>query len=227
MTQDTVSSSGVSESVALDASRSMARLVVDVAMLTLGARLSVTVETGASQFGWETLHVMAPITVASSFPVTVSGVKTRLRVRYDIAGGSVTFGVTGITEQTFCIPADVYALSLPAATLELVGAGIMADASLAATDEALSYLGAHFEMPLKSWGYALRLHTANMAAYHALKRRGFNPDADPSIRQGYDDAIAWLKGAAGSDPSIVDTTPETGAVSVFIVSDPPRGWQRY
>jgi hypothetical protein len=220
------SSSGTS--VAIDPNRYVARLVIEVTAIDAGATLKVFIDTGLANTGWTRIAETDNITAPGTYALLVIGVRARLRASWNLTDGGATLSVTGQSEQLYCEPQDVFNLALPAVALATVPPDVMAGACLAATDEAASYLAAYKDLPLKSWGYALRLHTSNMAAYHAVKRRGYNPDNDPTIRLGYTDAIRWLQGSGGggakSDPSMVDSIPEHGSESAYVMSEPSRGW---
>lgn len=216
---------GTGDSKAVGADRSIARLVVDVSALTLGASVKVTAETARTLSGGFTPLGNIERTALGAQELVLSGVQNILRAKWEVTG-TVTFDAVATVEQCYCTPADIAAYSLPPVSLAKLTAAEQSLACLAATDEAVSYLAANFDMPLTAWGNALRMHTANMAAYHAMKRRGMNPDADASIRLGYTDAIAWLKGPARADPTITDTTPDVGGVAVYVYSQVPRGWRQ-
>jgi phage gp36-like protein len=211
--------------VDLGANRFYAKLVIEVSLLTVGESLAVILETSELGAGFNELARLASITQAGSFPLALVGCKAKLRARYELSADSARLSVSGISHQTYCETANINTLSLPPAVLAGVEPDTLAEACLAATDEALSYLR-DYNLPLVAWGGALRLHTANMAAYHAMKRRGFNPENDPTIRMGYTDAIKWLQSYAASDPTIIDSKPEQPAQGAWIVSEQERGWQR-
>lgn len=163
--------------------------------------------------------------------LVVTACRGYLRVRWTLPGlaPAAVFSVKGVTEQLYCTPEDVARLSLPPVTLALIPQRDLGEACLAATDEAVSYLGSHYDLPLTGWGHALTMHTANMAAYHAMRRRGFSPDADETIRLGYTDALEWLKSGARTDGAgILDSTPTNNTVAVgadaYLVGRPSRGW---
>lgn len=227
LAQTTVTTSGQGASADNGPNRELCKLVVEVSAIDVG-QLQLFVETGLAQTGWNVIATLAPVTSAGSYALTVVGGKERIRVRYVLTEDpqSVTLAVTGTSQQLYCHPDNVLNMSVPGAALATLATELLAEACLAATDEAASYLGKSQDLPLVSWGYALRMHVSNMAAYHALMRRGYSPEADPTIRQAYLDALAWLQSYAASDPAIEDSSPTVGSVSAFWVSDPPRGWQR-
>lgn len=223
--QLTVSAAGVSLASAIGAHREFAQVDIEVALIDANGQLDVVLETGLGTTGWELLLTCPPIVEAGTYRQYAVGCKDRLRVRYDVLG-SASLSVSATTHQLYCTPEDVRTLSIPAASMRDLPIVDLAQACLAATDEAASYLGSSFDMPLTEWGVALRMHTSNMAAYHALKRRGYDPNSNESIRLGYTDALDWLKRGAKGDASIIDTSPEAPADCAFWVCDPPRGWQR-
>lgn len=94
-----------------------------------------------------------------------------------------------------------------------------------------SYISVRFGMPLVSWGEDLRLHTAKLAAYLLLQKRGFSPQGDDAdtIRDAYDDAISWLKDVArglATPIDVVQTTisaPQDGGPGQTMVLAPAQG----
>lgn len=222
-----VTMAGEGTPVTIAAERSCALATVDVTALEDGESVTVTFETALTAAGgYRTVDTLV-LTNKGQTELYLGTVSQRLRVLWALTGTTATFQVLALSHQVYCSPSDMEKLSIPAATLAKLTVPDRAFACIAATDEAVSYIGNKFDFPLVSWGNALRLHCANMAVYHGMRRRGFNPDADQLIRMGYLDALAWLKSAAGTDPSIVDQTPDVGSQAVYVVSDPPRGWQRW
>lgn len=204
------------------------QLSVFILSIAAGTTMSLTVETGSSGSDWRLLDdSLADKATAGVSMIALTASDRWLRVRISVNGPDpLTVTIKGLSHQLYCTPQDIANLSLPGAALGDVSAVEQSVGCLAATDEAVSYLSEFYDLPLKSWGTALRLHTANMAAYHLLKRRGYSPDNDPTIRQGYTDAIAWLNGPAKSDPAIVDSTETTPSQAIYGVCQPRRGWER-
>lgn len=107
---------------------------------------------------------------------------------------------------------DLTALGISAAALASFPQGQQAQAIAAASDEADSYLGARFILPLTAWGQDLRKHVAAMAVYGLLAARGYNPDADENttIRDRYKDAVKWLENVAAEKATPVVTDSSVG-----------------
>jgi phage gp36-like protein len=219
-----VSANSATGAIPLEPDRDFAQVTVEVSLLAADSKVDVYIETGPGTVGWQVVTALTGLASADTLQVNVVGCKARLRARYEVIG-SVQLAIRGVTHQSYCTNKDIDTFSLPHAALAGMPADLKALACLAATDEAVSYLGSWFDLPLTAWSMALRMHVSNMAAYHAMKRRGFNPDADESIRLGYTDAIKWLQGPAKYDPEIEDTTPKESAETAYMISQPPRGWQ--
>lgn len=200
--------------------------VCDVSQITPGATLTVVLETADTANGFVPLVTLAAFTAPAAADVAAVGCRKLVRAHYTLvgAGATATVSFSGTSHQTFCNNKDLTTLSLPPQAVAGIPELDKAKACLAATDEAVSYLGRYYDLPVVSWGGALRLHVSNMAVYHLMKRRGFSPDNDPTIRMGYTDAIAWLNRGAGSDETIVDSTPLTAPNAAYMVSARPRGW---
>lgn len=99
---------------------------------------------------------------------------------------------------------------------------------------AASYVAKRYRLPLVSWDDDIRQAAAWIAQRLLLGRRGFNPSAgnDQAIRQGFDDAIAWLEKVALGEVepvNIVDSTPSVHEASPLLSSSPDDGplWPVY
>lgn len=105
--------------------------------------------------------------------------------------------------------------SLPSAALSGISTGDQDAALDAASQVADSYLGAKFQLPLKTWGDDLRRAVCDVAAWMLIKRRGFSPQAADGgmIREAYDDGLRWLEQVAVGKvvPSGVTDSEATGA----------------
>lgn len=214
---------GSGEPVLIGPNREIVQVTVDVTQIT--DPLILIFETALSTASTFVEVSRVELAAAGPHQRMLSGCQAALRVRWTVAAPA-SFAVTAIAQQVYSNTDDLQKLTLPASTLAKLSDELRAQAVLAATDEAASHLGRSFELPLTSWGLALRLHSSNIAGYHAMRLRGFNPDADPTIRMGYTDALAWLDRTAPSDPTIIDSDVATKASSGYVVSDPPRGWGR-
>jgi len=108
--------------------------------------------------------------------------------------------------------AELVQLGIADAALAKVSADDQDTALAAASRVADSYLIRRFTLPLTSWGDDLKQAICDIVAYRLMKARGFNPqrsDAD-QLRDGYTDAIKWLKDVADSKATpvgIVDSDP--------------------
>lgn len=130
--------------------------------------------------------------------------------------------------MAYATVANLAALGIRSETTEDIDTADLDSALASASSEADSYLAKVYTLPITAWGDALRMHVAAMAAYSVMAVRGFDPSGtDDVLRQRRDDAIAWLKMlAAGeiTDPSIVDSTPDTSKGGAAVVTQPKRGW---
>ena len=100
----------------------------------------------------------------------------------------------------------------------------------AALDSASSmadgYLATRFTLPLVApYPADLIQHTAGLAAYLAIRTRGFDPNASPSVRMGYEDAVGWLKDISRNlvHPQVTESS-SSGNVEPIVLSNPPRRW---
>lgn len=98
----------------------------------------------------------------------------------------------------YATPDDMDNLALPAAALSTLSVEAIQAALDAACAEADSYLAGHYVLPITSWGMDLRQHVCALAAFRALAKRGFNPEAPEAqlARRLFDDALDWFKRVA-------------------------------
>lgn len=99
-----------------------------------------------------------------------------------------------------------------------------------ASGEIDSYIGNVYKLPLTAWGDDVRARCVDMAVYHLLARRGFNPDGkDAIIQDRYDAALVWLRDIATGRarllaPAAVDQTPSSYEGGAYVVTRARRGW---
>jgi phage gp36-like protein len=81
--------------------------------------------------------------------------------------------------------------------------GRIDDALQRATDEIDSYLGQRFSLPIRPTPRFLRSLAVDIASYHVLSRRGFDPEsADQIVVERYANAVKWLEKASKGQVSI-------------------------
>lgn len=132
----------------------------------------------------------------------------------------------------YCTAADLASLGIRAEALRDIPIPDITTAIEAAGDEIDGYLGARYELPLRSWGSDLRRHCAKMVVYDLVTVRGFNPSrpGDEQIRLGREDALTWLAHIANGKivPRVVDSssgaTEGTVSGGVQVSSFESRGY---
>jgi phage gp36-like protein len=220
---------GSGSSVDIGAVREWAELALHVTAVTGTATptLAVTVETSLDGTTWYAAGAFPAITAPGRQVVRFANLKRYVRATWAVTGTtpSFTFGVSGDARIVYANLDDLAAYGAPAATL----AKIDGDQKARALEQASAELDVHheaarFELPLASWGTALRTRTCLVATWHLIRWRGFNPEAgsDIAIRTAYEDAIKAAK--TGFDPEIVDATPEEDEGETYILSSPGVRW---
>lgn len=110
----------------------------------------------------------------------------------------------------YCTATDLASLGIRPEALRGISIPDITDAIKAAGDEIDGYLGARYELPLRSWGSDLRKHCAKMVVYDLVATRGFNPNrpGDEQIRLGREDALDWLRRISHGEvvPRVVDSS---------------------
>lgn len=101
----------------------------------------------------------------------------------------------------------------------------------AASGVADGYLASRFTLPLTGTiPVDLKQRVCDMAAWFALKARGINPESNESVKDGYDQAIAWLRDVSRGlvKPQVTDSPVETitnaQTRTPIILSNPKRNW---
>jgi phage gp36-like protein len=120
-------------------------------------------------------------------------------------------------------------LGLPAeALVDVLDADIDAqiEASCGVID---AYLMSRVTLPIAApYPDLLKRFSVDMAAFHILMRRGFNPEAyDGNYKELHDRAEEFFKDfAAGrvNIPDLIDATPDTVEGAPMIASGTARGW---
>ena len=109
--------------------------------------------------------------------------------------------------------------------------GTVLDAQLAAASAMMdSYFNGRYSLPLTAWDASVTINCCYIAAWLVLsKSRGFNPDnpGDVTVRQSYEDAIAWCNGVQRQaiHPTVTQTPGASTTYQLPQVStSAPRGW---
>lgn len=127
---------------------------------------------------------------------------------------------------------DLQRMSINANALSSMSEQDKTAALASASTEAEGYLAAQFKMPLIAWGDDLRQKVCDIAAFRLLKKRGMMPGGGGGAeyeltRQGYEDAISWLKSI--SRGQVIPSNIQDNSLDIFeggigISSDDARGW---
>ena len=92
-----------------------------------------------------------------------------------------------------------------------------------------SYLTARYSLPLSApYPDALKRCNIDMAVFHILMRRGFNPEEyDANYKELHDACLEWLADVRDgklTPPGMEDTTPATDEGAPLVFTSPARGW---
>lgn len=212
--------------------RTFIELTLDVTALAAATVVTVIVETSRTGTEWVFAGRFDALSKPSTRALVVSDAMRFIRCKWNLTGTSpsATFALSGVAHQLYAVPADLARYGLPAAALELVPPEQQARACLAASGEAEGYLASAYKLPLTSWDMGTRSHVARMAAYEAMRWRGFDPDSgkDTSLEVGRSEAITWLNRIANGKlrpPGIVDAAPLETENEVYVVSAAGRSWR--
>jgi len=226
------SASGASSTPIDLGDRTLVEFTLDVTALAATTVVTVIVETSRTGTEWVFAGRFDALSKPSTRALVIPDALRFIRARWAIAGSSpsATFALTAVAHQLYALPADIARYGLPAAALELVSPEQLARACLAASGEAEGYLSSAYKLPLTAWDIGTRSHVAKMAAYEAMRHRGFDPDSgkDASLEVGRGEAITWLNRIANGKlrpVGIVDSTPEAAENEVYVASERGRSWR--
>ena len=92
-----------------------------------------------------------------------------------------------------------------------------------------AYLASRYTLPISSpYPDVLKRFSVDMAVFHILMRRGFNPeDYDANYKELHDRAEEFFKDVAAgrvSIPDLIDATPSTNEGAPRVTTATARGW---
>lgn len=224
---------GTGDAVDIEAHRACVRLRLDVSAITAD-NVTVTVQTAPDPTAgpWSDVGSFAALSAAGTVkPQTFGPCDRYVRVKWTYTGASpgATFAVYGEAHQLFALPDDVKALAIRSAALDAYTDNQLCDHCLRASDRTYDALTASFpETPITAWNRNITGATADLAAFFALKARGFNPEGpDKVIAQGAAMAEQYLQRIAEGveqPANVTDQTPDAFEGGALIVADTQRGW---
>lgn len=208
------------------------RLVLEVAAISgTSASLAVAVQTSADGVTWATVRAWPAKTAAGREELVFQPVSRYVRATWTLTGvgASVTFGIGGTKRKAYCTVARMKELASSGTAFTSTPDEKLDSAIYSASVELDSHFAARYTLPITAWGGDVELKVAEMAAWYALKARGFNPEAgsDIAIRDGYRNAVDWCERVATNKVQpvgIVDSTPDEDEAEAYVETDAPRGW---
>lgn len=141
-----------------------------------------------------------------------------------LSNGRTSYGCNELQEGLYLTPQDVIAFALPSRVVADFGVDVLWAACAAASSEFRGYARKRYRLPLRGWGAGVVSKLAYRAAYAAMRQRGFNPDGNPQVVAGYEEAGQWMADVRDYkiDPDVSETQPLIGTPRA--VSAPLRGW---
>ncbi len=125
---------------------------------------------------------------------------------------------------------DLTSYGLNALSVANISPTVISAQLAAASAMADSFFAGRYQLPLLAWDTSVTMNVCYLAAWLVLsKSRGFNPDnpGDVTVRQSYEDAIAWFNGVQRQaiHPTV---TPTPGGSTNYalpqVSTAPSRGW---
>lgn len=236
-----VTSSGASDAIDIEyltstssrVPRSAAQLVLEPMSIVGSGRVTIAVETSTDGASWSKAKSAYYDKVDEPISIVAAPLRRFVRATWTLPAGvtSTSFALRGQAHQVYADPKDVVDLVIPERAIAEVSMQDRWLACIAASDVAESFVSKAFTTPLRSWGGAIRMQAAHLAAALMFRRRGKDSQgADASVFEGETRALSWfnqLGAGKNKPPEVVDSTPETyeAAGSVVVVTRPSRrGW---
>jgi phage gp36-like protein len=129
----------------------------------------------------------------------------------------------------YATAADLKQLGLPPEALEEVTDADI-DAQIQASCGVIdSFLASRYTLPISApYPDVLKRFSVDMAVFHILMRRGFNPESyDANYKELHDRAEEFFKDVASGKrqiPGIIDATPATKGGAPTVSTGSLRGW---
>lgn len=214
--------------------RTLLQLTLDVTSLSgTSPTIAVVLEHSRTGSDWATVGLFPTCIAAGAHRLNVPDVLRFVRAKWTITGTaspSLTFAVTGLAHQLYCLPADIGRYGLPASVYANVPTAVLADFCLAASTEVAGYLASAYTLPMVAWDDDLRDKTTQVAVLKLMRFRGYAPDSgkDDTIQMARDEAVKWLNRIADGKlrpPGMLDSTPTVTEVEVYVDSAASRGWR--
>lgn len=222
---------GQGAAVDISALRGALKLALEITVVVgTTPALTLIVETSPSgTTSWQQVAAFAAQSAVGAVDLVLAGCKRFVRVRWTITGGtpSFTFVLAGEAHQLYATIAEAEGLAIPAPALASLSAEDKAKAILRASDEAHGSLESAYTPPITAWGDDVRGACADLYLWHALGKRGFNPESADLVMKRRDDATSWLTKIANGQKKaagLVDSTPTIYEASAYVVTQPKRGW---
>lgn len=132
-----------------------------------------------------------------------------------------------VPEGQYITGAHILEFSLPELTVADFQPGTLEAAARAACSYANGYLKKRYKLGLLSWGEDLVQTLADMATWHAMGRRGWNPEGNANtdpVTMKLKMALQWLVDVRDYkiDPDVTESAP--AVMTPRARSDAPRGW---
>lgn len=224
--------SGQAAAVDIGTIRSALKLTLEITAITGTATptLALVIDTSPSGAGsWQTVGTFANQTAVGSVELAVVGCRRYVRARWTLTGTDpvFTFALAGEAHQLLLTLEQAERLGVPVGTLAEVPAADKADALIRASDEGYGALENAYQPPITAWSDDVRGACADLYVFHALSRRGFNPENADLVVKRRDDARGWLNKVANGQlkaTGVVDSTPEVFEGGAYVVSGTKRGW---
>lgn len=219
--------------VDIGASRSAVKLALELTAISgAGESLVVSIQTSADGVtGWRTVDSWSALTAVDKVQLCAADLSRWVRISWALAGTSpsATFVVSGNAHQLFLQIADVTLSELPAKAITSVPKNVQANALIVASADGETAMASCFTLPIVTMtSVDVMQRLAQIAAYHIMKYRGFQPQgADELIVKAYDDAQAWLlrmSQAKIRPPGITDSAPTVYEGGAAVVTSASRGW---
>lgn len=202
---------GVGSSVDISTLRTGAKLKARISAVT-GDRAALELRVETSEDGTDWRKVWACKGNAGPVEIHVGDLSRYLRASWTFGAGvtAASFVIRGEAHTLFASKADLFASELPEDALRGIKDNEIYKALISTSTDAEDILASGYPVPLTTWPESLTERVCAIAAFRAMKRRGFQPDgSDELIVKGNDDGMKWLKDVAAGKTRPQGMAPAT------------------
>lgn len=192
-------------------------------------RIKVTIDaSGDGVTGWRPVDSFPALADTALIERAFIAGSRFVRARWELSAASATFRVSGEAHQIFFAESDITSGEVPAEAIAGIAKHVIADGIIKGSGDIEDALNSAYKPPILAVPESIRQRGGAIAAFHALKHRGLQPEGpNELVIDAKKAAEKWLMRVSQGNlkpPGIVDSTPTRFEGGAVVRSSPRRGW---